>query len=112
MSDPNEVHPLRDGGITWVFYFRRSEVPPRELAIVSRAKRGRVAADQGDSAGSVRRPLGPASQRHKSEQKGASSPAKPTERNQCGTENVGARTQACARNRSVLTAECRCHGPN
>src|SRR5947208_16378596 len=42
VSDPNEVHPLRDGGITWVFYFRRSEVPPRELAIVSRAKRGRL----------------------------------------------------------------------
>src|SRR5947199_8644392 len=42
MSDPNEVHPLRDGGITWVFYFRRSEVPPRELAIVLRAKRGRL----------------------------------------------------------------------
>jgi len=42
VSDPNQVHPLRDGGITWVFYFRRSEVPPRELAIVSRAKRGRL----------------------------------------------------------------------
>ena len=39
-SDSNEVHPLRDGGITWVFYFRRSQVPPRELAIVSWAKRG------------------------------------------------------------------------
>lgn len=25
--------PLRDGGITWVFHFRESEVPPRELAI-------------------------------------------------------------------------------
>ncbi len=35
---PNDVHPLRDGGIEWVFFFRRSEVPPRELAIVSRAK--------------------------------------------------------------------------
>src|SRR5438034_8504298 len=42
VSDPNEVHPLRDGGITWVLYFRRSEVPPRELDIVSRAKRGRL----------------------------------------------------------------------
>ena len=42
VSDPNQVHPLRDGGITWVFYFRRSEVPPRELAIVSHAKRGRL----------------------------------------------------------------------
>ena len=42
ISDPNEVHPLRDRGITWVFYFRRSEVPPRELAIVSHAKRGRL----------------------------------------------------------------------
>src|SRR5438034_9954372 len=42
MSDANEVHPLRDGGITWVFYFRRSEVPPRELGIVLRGKRGRL----------------------------------------------------------------------
>ncbi len=40
--DPNAVHPLRDGGITWVFYFRRSEVPRRELEIVSRAKQGRL----------------------------------------------------------------------
>ncbi len=42
MSDvfgPNEVHPLRDGGITWVFYFRRSEVPRWELEIASQAKR-------------------------------------------------------------------------
>lgn len=38
-TDPSEIHPLRDGGITWVFFFRRSEVPPRELEIVARAKR-------------------------------------------------------------------------
>ncbi len=36
---PKEVYPLHDGGITWVFYFRKSEVPRRELAIVSYAKR-------------------------------------------------------------------------
>lgn len=30
---------LRDGGTEWVFYFRKSEVPPRELAIVDWAKR-------------------------------------------------------------------------
>src|SRR5881396_3270623 len=42
ISDPNEVHPLRDGGITWVFYFRRSEVPRRELEIVAWAKRGKL----------------------------------------------------------------------
>lgn len=40
-SHPNEVHRLRDGGITWVFFFRRSEVPRRELEIVARAKRER-----------------------------------------------------------------------
>ncbi|HYM40387.1 MAG TPA: hypothetical protein VEY12_09670 [Thermoplasmata archaeon] len=33
------IRPLRDGGIEWVFYFRRSEVPPHEQAIVERAKR-------------------------------------------------------------------------
>jgi len=37
--DPDELHPLADGGIDWVFYFRRSEVPPRELEVVARAKR-------------------------------------------------------------------------
>ena len=41
MSDLNSFHPLRDGGITWLFYFRRSEVPRRELEIVAQAKRGR-----------------------------------------------------------------------
>lgn len=39
MIPPHGVHPLRDGGIEWVFYFRRSEVPPYELGIVARAKR-------------------------------------------------------------------------
>ena len=33
MFDEDEVLPLRDGGINWVFYFRKSEVPRRELAI-------------------------------------------------------------------------------
>jgi len=37
--DADEVLPLRDGGINWVFYFRKSEVPRRELAIASQAKR-------------------------------------------------------------------------
>lgn len=30
---------LRDGGITWVFYFRRSEVPQPELWMIARAER-------------------------------------------------------------------------
>ncbi len=38
MSEP-DGSALRDGGITWVFYFRKSEVPERELAIVEYAKR-------------------------------------------------------------------------
>jgi len=42
MFDPDDAHPLRDGGITWVFYFRKSEVPRRELEIVSWAKRGKL----------------------------------------------------------------------
>ena len=37
MSSPNP--PLRDGGITWVFYFRKSEVPRRERQIGAWAKR-------------------------------------------------------------------------
>jgi len=37
--DPNESFPLADGGIDWVFYFRKSEVPRRELEVVARAKR-------------------------------------------------------------------------
>lgn len=36
------MRPLRDGGIAWVFYFRRSEVPRHELEIVSWAKRGKL----------------------------------------------------------------------
>ncbi len=36
------IHPLRDGGIVWVFYFRKSEVPRRELEIASWAKRGKL----------------------------------------------------------------------
>jgi hypothetical protein len=39
MLAPEETRPLRDGGIEWIFYFRKSEVPPRELEIVERAKR-------------------------------------------------------------------------
>jgi hypothetical protein len=39
MHQPDEVRPLGDGGIEWVFFFRKSQVPPREVAIVSRAKR-------------------------------------------------------------------------
>src|SRR6266566_4509244 len=38
MSDPNEVHPLRDGGITWVFYFRRS-LGARSLSMSSHTSR-------------------------------------------------------------------------
>jgi hypothetical protein len=41
MFGPSEVHPLRDGGISWVFYFRKSEVPRRELEIASYAKRAK-----------------------------------------------------------------------
>ncbi len=32
-SLPSPSIPLRDGGIDWVFYFRKSEVPRRELEI-------------------------------------------------------------------------------
>lgn len=39
MSPLGSVSPLRDGGITWVFYFRESEVPSRERAIDARAHR-------------------------------------------------------------------------
>lgn len=39
MFDPPEAQPLRDGGITWVFYFRKSGVPRWELETVSQAKR-------------------------------------------------------------------------
>jgi len=42
MFEPNTVHALQDGGVTWVFYFRKSEVPRRELEIVSWAKRGKL----------------------------------------------------------------------
>ena len=37
--DPDELYPLADGGIDWVFFFRKSEVPPRELEVVARAER-------------------------------------------------------------------------
>jgi len=33
------VTPLRDGGLDWVFYFRKSDVPRRELATTAWAKR-------------------------------------------------------------------------
>ncbi len=33
MSAPPRILTLRDGGIDWVFYFRKSEVPRRELEI-------------------------------------------------------------------------------
>ena len=39
MLAPRETRVLRDGGIEWFFFFRKSEVPPHELAIVERAKR-------------------------------------------------------------------------
>lgn len=39
MLDPTETRALRDGGIEWVFFFRKSEIPPRERQIVRRAKR-------------------------------------------------------------------------
>lgn len=35
----NEFYPLEDGGIEWVFYFRRSQVPPWELDTIARAER-------------------------------------------------------------------------
>jgi hypothetical protein len=41
MSRSDSIVPLRDGGIRWVFYFRRSEVPSRELAVDAWAKRQR-----------------------------------------------------------------------
>ncbi len=41
MIEPDTVHPLRDGGITWVFYFRKSEVSRRELETVAWAERQR-----------------------------------------------------------------------
>jgi len=39
MPEPSETRALRDGGIDWVFYFRKSEVPPYERAIAERAQR-------------------------------------------------------------------------
>ena len=39
MGDPSTVHPLQDGGITWIFYFRESEVPRRELETIAWAQR-------------------------------------------------------------------------
>lgn len=41
MDTRSPVHPLRDGGITWVFFFRKSDVPRMELAVVARAERER-----------------------------------------------------------------------
>ena len=38
MFDLNAVNPLRDGGITWVFYFRKSDVPRRELNTIAWAE--------------------------------------------------------------------------
>lgn len=37
-SDPTEHPSLRDGGIRWVFYFRKSEVPEPELWTIARAE--------------------------------------------------------------------------
>ncbi len=37
--NPTTIYPLRDGGITWFFYFRKSEVPRPELATIARAER-------------------------------------------------------------------------
>lgn len=39
MGDSSAVHPLRDGGITWIFHFRESEVPRRELETIAWAER-------------------------------------------------------------------------
>lgn len=39
MVDVDEVQPLSDGGIKWLFYFRESQVPPWELATIDRAAR-------------------------------------------------------------------------
>ena len=39
ISERNAVHPLRDGGISWVFFFRKSEVPRRELDTIAWAER-------------------------------------------------------------------------
>ena len=36
--ESGELTRLSDGGITWTFYFRESEVPRRELEVVSWAK--------------------------------------------------------------------------
>ncbi|HII41328.1 MAG TPA: hypothetical protein HA326_08960 [Thermoplasmata archaeon] len=38
-SGADSRFPLRDGGITWIFHFRESEVPPRERAIGTWTKR-------------------------------------------------------------------------
>lgn len=39
MSESIGAAPLRDGGVRWIFYFRRSEVPDRELWTIQRAER-------------------------------------------------------------------------
>ncbi len=41
MLEPRETRVLRDGGIEWVFFFRESEVPPRERQIVRWARHNR-----------------------------------------------------------------------
>ena len=38
---PRAVQPLRDGGINWIFYFRKSDVARRELDTSARAERKR-----------------------------------------------------------------------
>lgn len=38
---PNAVDPLHDGGITWIFYLRKSDVPRAELWTAARAERER-----------------------------------------------------------------------
>lgn len=38
LSKDEGVRPLRDGGIEWVFYFKKSEVPRREVRIGSWAR--------------------------------------------------------------------------
>ena len=41
MTDRDAIIPLRDGGIRWVFYFRKADVPGPELWTSARAERQR-----------------------------------------------------------------------
>ena len=41
MTDRDAIIPLRDGGIRWVFYFRKADVPGPELWTTARAERER-----------------------------------------------------------------------